>query len=80
MSGPTCRDLAADLAAYLDGELELQRLNDVERHLAYCRTCHTCADELRSTIELIRRKAFRPMDAETRQRVKSRLWEAISNR
>ena len=77
MSAPTCRDLAADLVAYLDGDLEPQQLRDVEQHVSSCRTCRTCADELMSTIRLIRREAFRPMDAETRQRVKSRLWETI---
>lgn len=49
-----CDDNARILHAYLDGELDLVRSLEIEEHL---KTCHDCAQELRSHQTL--RRAFR---------------------
>ncbi|WP_454853638.1 anti-sigma factor family protein [Promicromonospora soli] len=47
---PGCRQVARDLQAYLDGELDADRARPVAEHLADCRRCGLEA----STYEAIR--------------------------
>ena len=39
VAGVRCRDVLADLSAYLDGELAPERLSTLQSHLAGCDRC-----------------------------------------
>ncbi len=52
-----CRELAARISAYLDGELDASGRREVEEHLGACRKCACCLETLRRTIDLCRRAA-----------------------
>jgi anti-sigma factor (TIGR02949 family) len=55
----TCEDALRQLAAHLDGELEVGLHDEVERHLSICRSCYSRAqfeERLRSSIRQLGRE------------------------
>ncbi len=58
-----CARCAEDLTAYMDGELNAARADEVRSHLA---ACASCADELRSLREAARFVASHARDLEVR--------------
>ncbi len=48
----TCRQLLAQLAKYLDGELDASICEQVEQHLATCPYCRIVVDTTQKTITL----------------------------
>jgi len=65
--------LKALLGDYLDGELEAELCQEMERHLGDCRPCRAVVDTTRRTIELY--CAERPVElpADVQQRLLERL-------
>ena len=41
MTEHSCRDLLAELSAYIDGELEPDLCTEIEAHMAGCRDCRS---------------------------------------
>ncbi len=52
-----CRSLLGSLADYVDGTLNEEVCEEVERHIAECQDCHIVVDTLRKTISLYHRSA-----------------------
>ncbi|MCX7839956.1 MAG: zf-HC2 domain-containing protein [Anaerolineae bacterium] len=50
----TCRELIAQLSAFLDGELDDTLCTKIEQHLAECPYCHTVADTVQTMLALYR--------------------------
>lgn len=49
----SCDDLRTALADYLDAELAADVREQLERHLAECRTCHVLYDSTRKTLRIV---------------------------
>lgn len=49
-----CRELLAQINAYVDGELAAAIRRDLERHLAACPDCRTVCDSLATLVALYR--------------------------
>lgn len=47
-----CRSLLGSLSDYVDGTLEKELCEEIERHVAECQNCHVVVDTLRKTISL----------------------------
>lgn len=48
-----CRDVAAGLCAYLDGDLEAEIARSIEEHLKLCWQCRWVASAARHTLQQI---------------------------
>lgn len=51
---PDCAAVLRTISAYLDGELDAARCDEIERHCASCAECAAVVAGLRSTIGLCR--------------------------
>lgn len=49
-----CKALIAELADYIDGELDPELCKQLEKHMAACDNCRLMVDTLRKTIQLCR--------------------------
>jgi predicted anti-sigma-YlaC factor YlaD len=74
MEHENCRHLLNSLSDYIDGVLEQQICDEIERHLAGCENCRVVIDSLRKTIYLYHATAEPPsVPDEVRQRLFLRL-------
>ena len=48
-----CRQVLAELGAYLDDEAAAEIRAALEAHLAECRSCHVLVDSTRKTLKLV---------------------------
>lgn len=51
---PNCRESIKNLADYIDGELEPELCEELERHLKGCKNCRLVMDSLQMTVKLCR--------------------------
>lgn len=75
VAGLTCRQVLADLSAFLDGETDESRVGAMREHLAGCRECDRFGAEMASVLRLLRER-FRtppPVDRGTAVRLRARL-------
>ena len=72
MSTPpnTCREVLANISAYLDGELETTACDAIERHCQECASCAALVNGLRETVGLCRQAATAPLPDAVRQRAR----------
>lgn len=49
-----CRDYISNLNDYLDGELEPELCDEIERHVGQCENCRIMVDTLTKTVKLCR--------------------------
>jgi anti-sigma factor RsiW len=70
---PECRELLADLSAYLDGELEQNICDQIEAHLSQCDDCRLMLDTTRKTLVLYRQTGQVDIPAGALDR----LWAAL---
>lgn len=69
-----CRHLLASLSDYVDGELEDELCEEIERHMSGCENCQIVVDTLRKTIYLYRSTSTPPeVPADVRHRLFRRL-------
>lgn len=52
-----CKDLLGSLSDYIDGDLEDQVCNEIERHMKECENCRVVVDTLRKTVEVYHQTA-----------------------
>lgn len=57
MNHKECRHLLDSLSEYLDGTLEEQLCDEIERHLSDCENCRVVVDTLHKTITLYHQSA-----------------------
>ena len=55
VAGLRCRDVLADLSAYLDGELPRARVDRIEAHLQGCDWCERFGGDFTRSVEALRR-------------------------
>ncbi|MHB8835650.1 MAG: anti-sigma factor family protein [Candidatus Methylomirabilia bacterium] len=73
MSPRTCRDVRADLSAYLDGDLDSLLTGEIRAHLENCAACRLELDQLRLTVGALRGLPDLPPPAAILAGVRSRL-------
>lgn len=54
VAGLACRDVLADLSAYLDGELPAERVSRIQAHLAGCDWCERFGGEFTDVVRAFR--------------------------
>lgn len=56
VGGISCREVLADLSAYVDGDLDDQRRSAIEQHVHACDLCTRFGGVFVTTVEAVRRK------------------------
>lgn len=46
----SCKKLARNLSAYIEGDLDWEFCGEIERHLSYCRRCSVLLDSVRKVL------------------------------
>ena len=75
MADHNCRDLLHSLSDYVDGILEDEICNEIERHMEGCENCRVVIDSLRKTIYLYHSTAPSP---EVPDDVRERLYRRLN--
>lgn len=73
MSARSCRDLRADLSAYLDGDLDAASTDEIRGHLESCAACRSELELMRRTVGALRRLPDLPPPAAILTGVRARL-------
>ena len=71
-----CKGLIRELSDYLDGELTVETLTEIEIHLERCKNCRVIVDTTRKTIEIYYSSQPLPLPNDVRER----LHQALVNR
>ena len=66
---PSCAEVAALLADYLEGETDPRTTELIDQHQAACKDCRNFADSYRETPRLLREVGCEKMPEEFRQRL-----------
>ena len=74
--GPTCRELADFLLAYLDEELPARDARAFRRHLFWCRACRAYVESYRTSVQLAR-SLGQPLPNEPAEPMPEALMEAV---
>lgn len=69
----TCNEVRAKLHAYVDGELPVSEITDVDGHCMECRQCAALARSEREFRQLLRRQPREPAPSELRARILRRV-------
>jgi anti-sigma factor (TIGR02949 family) len=68
-----CREMLAELSAFMDGELEERLCAEIEAHMRDCPECRVMVDTLRKTVVLYRTQG----QVEVPTGVRSRLYAVL---
>jgi len=71
-----CKEIIKELSSYLNGDLDLPLVQEVERHLAHCDDCRLVVDTTRHTIHVFCNSQPAPLPED----VRSRLHAALEKR
>ncbi len=71
-----CKGLIREISDYLDGELTVEILTEIEIHLQRCQDCRLIVDTTRKTIEIYYSTQPLPLPNDIRER----LHQALINR
>ncbi len=69
-----CKDLLGNLSNYIDGDLNDDLCQDLQRHIAGCENCRVVFDTLTKTVYLYHASA---QDVEVPAEVRGRLFETL---
>ena len=75
-----CRGLIREISAYLDGELGVETLAEIETHLARCKDCRLIVDTTRKTIEIYSNAQPFPLPNDVRERLHQALIKRLGRR
>jgi anti-sigma factor RsiW len=75
-----CRVLIREISAYLDGELGLETLAEIEIHLERCEHCRVIVDTTRKTIEIYYNTQPLPLPHDVRERLHQALIKRLGRR
>jgi len=64
-----CRDMLGDLNDYIDGELDQELCQEIERHMAGCENCRVVVDTLRKTVLLYHALPEEPLPQAVEERL-----------
>jgi anti-sigma factor (TIGR02949 family) len=74
----SCKEIFAELSAYLDVELPADACREIEEHLAGCSPCVDFVSSLRKTVELCRRYEPGALPEPLTRRVREQLLSAYN--
>jgi anti-sigma factor (TIGR02949 family) len=74
-----CRDLLAQISAYLDGEADAATCAAIERHCAECPHCADVVAGLRRTIALCRETGSAPLPEPVRERARASIRSLLDS-
>lgn len=79
VGGLRCSEVLQELSDYLDGALEMQRLNQVEDHLRGCDLCERFGGEMSATVRALREQLAEPepLSRDAEARLRQRLDSAL---
>ena len=75
-----CRGLIREISDYLDGELEVETLTEIETHLERCKDCRLIVDTTRKTIEIYYHAQPLPLPDDVRERLHQALIQRLGRR
>ena len=70
-----CKHLLSSLSDFVDGDLDPQLCDEIEKHMAGCENCQIVINTLKKTVELYNETSDAP---ELPQDVKSRLYHELN--
>jgi anti-sigma factor (TIGR02949 family) len=69
-----CKDLLGSLSSYIDGDLDPQLCEELEKHLAGCTDCQVVLNTTKRTIDLVHAPIEKPdLPEDVRERLFKRL-------
>jgi anti-sigma factor RsiW len=75
-----CQVLIREISAYLDGELGVETLAEIEVHLERCKDCRLIVDTTRKTIEIYYNTQPLPLPNDVRERLHQALVKRLGRR
>lgn len=75
-----CKGLIREISDYLDGELAVETLTEIEIHLKRCKDCQLIVDTTRKTIEIYYSTQPLPLPNDVRERLHQALIKRLGRR
>jgi anti-sigma factor RsiW len=75
-----CKGLIREISDYLDGELGVETLTEIEVHLERCKDCRLIVDTTRKTIEIYYNTQPLPLPTDVRERLHKALINRLGRR
>ena len=75
-----CKGLIREISDYLDGELAVETLTEIEIHLQRCKDCQLIVDTTRKTIEIYYSAQPLPLPNDVRERLHQALIKRLGRR
>jgi predicted anti-sigma-YlaC factor YlaD len=75
-----CKGLIREISDYLDGELAVETLAEIEIHLQRCKDCRLIVDTTRKTIEIYYSTQPLPLPNDVRERLHQALIKRLGRR
>jgi predicted anti-sigma-YlaC factor YlaD len=75
-----CKGVIRELSSYLEGELDVSILSEIEVHLTRCEDCRLIIDTTRKTIDIYCKSEPVPLPEDVRIRLHQTLMRRLSNK
>ena len=75
-----CQTVIRELSTYLDGNLEMVAVTELEIHLRRCEDCRIIVDTTRKTIEIYCKAEPVPLPEDVRTRLHESLWKRLGRK
>ena len=75
-----CKSVIRELSSYLDGDLDMAVLSDLEIHLERCEDCRLIVDTTRKTIEIYCKAEPVPLPDDVRIRLHETLMRRLTRK
>lgn len=75
-----CEDLIGNLSDYIDGELEPELCEELEKHLAGCKNCRLMVDSLKQTVKLCKDGTCEDLPESLQKKLNDKLAERWKKR
>jgi predicted anti-sigma-YlaC factor YlaD len=75
-----CKGVIRELSSYLDGDIDVTMLSELEIHLTRCEDCRLIVDTTRKTIEIYCKADPVPLPPDVRSRLHETLMRALGRK
>jgi len=75
MPAMRCRQVVDKISEYLDGELDPELVQELERHLEHCEDCRIVVDTTHKTVEIFYRTEPAALPEDVRERLNQMFTE-----